>query len=313
MARYRKIDPKIWNDRKFMEMSDNGKLAFLFGLTHPFMTSLGAMRASLPGLASELGWQEEDFRLAFAEAKVRGMVRHDEEGSMIWYPKFLHYNRPESINSVKGWANALEMLPECDLKAELIQQVKEFSLGLPEAFRQALPLVIAKARPFLGARNKEQEQEQEKECVPSSPSSAVSKPAKKPKKPKSSKPAKPPPGKKPSGSDPNLPRGQPTSEHHGVIDHFCRLHREKFGIDYDFKGGKDGNLVKRMLRTYGLDRLTAMIELFFECGDGWPKKAGYTIGTLSQMSNSLAQKLEGEDHGSREVSKFTQTSGPVKL
>lgn len=47
MARYRKIDSRIWNDAKFRELSDNGKLVFLMLLTHPSMTSLGAMRATV--------------------------------------------------------------------------------------------------------------------------------------------------------------------------------------------------------------------------------------------------------------------------
>ena len=31
--RYRKIDPRIWNDEKFRQFSDRAKLAFLFVLT----------------------------------------------------------------------------------------------------------------------------------------------------------------------------------------------------------------------------------------------------------------------------------------
>jgi hypothetical protein len=42
MGRYRKIDTRIWNDAKFRELSERGQLEFLFGLTHPNMTMLGA-------------------------------------------------------------------------------------------------------------------------------------------------------------------------------------------------------------------------------------------------------------------------------
>lgn len=35
MASYRKIDPRIWNDERFRVLTDSGKLAFLFVLTHP--------------------------------------------------------------------------------------------------------------------------------------------------------------------------------------------------------------------------------------------------------------------------------------
>lgn len=65
MAKYRKVDPRIWNDGKFMDLSDSGKLALFFVLTHPNMTAVGAMRHTIPGLAAELGWTSEAFAKAF--------------------------------------------------------------------------------------------------------------------------------------------------------------------------------------------------------------------------------------------------------
>ncbi len=44
MGRYRKVETRIWNDATFRSLSDDGKLLFLFVLTHPSQTSLGAMR-----------------------------------------------------------------------------------------------------------------------------------------------------------------------------------------------------------------------------------------------------------------------------
>ena len=98
MGRYRKIDTRIWNDAKFDSMSTNGKLVFLFLLTHPNMTSLGAMRATMPGLASELGWTTEAFRETFRESSIRGLVEHDEM-YFVFLPNFLKYNKPEVPNA----------------------------------------------------------------------------------------------------------------------------------------------------------------------------------------------------------------------
>ena len=56
MAHYRKVETLIWNDRKFNALSSDGKLVFLFLLTHPNLTVLGAMRSSVMGLAGELQW-----------------------------------------------------------------------------------------------------------------------------------------------------------------------------------------------------------------------------------------------------------------
>lgn len=158
MARYRKIDPRIWNDRKFRALSDSAKLVFLMLLTHPHMTALGAMRASMGGLADELGWTSEAFREAFREVSQQGIAKHDPEACCVWLPNFLTYNAPESPNVVRAWVGALDLIPECDMKNKAIQAAKVFAEGLSEAFREALPEAFAKAMP-----NPEQEQEQEQE------------------------------------------------------------------------------------------------------------------------------------------------------
>jgi hypothetical protein len=74
MARYRKVSVQIWNDALFRTFTDDGKLAFLFVLTHPQMTSLGAMRATVAGLAAELGWKPQRLREAFAKAYLKTML-----------------------------------------------------------------------------------------------------------------------------------------------------------------------------------------------------------------------------------------------
>lgn len=160
---YRKIETRIWNDAKFSSLSDRGKLAFLFVMTHPHMTSLGAMRATIGGLAAELRWPEKDFRKALGESSERGMVEFDEGASFLAVPKFLRYNGPESPNVVKSWEKSIDLIPECSLRIRLFARVVEFTGSLPKAFANALPEVFRKSMP-----NQEQEQEQEQEQVFSS-------------------------------------------------------------------------------------------------------------------------------------------------
>lgn len=170
MARFRKIDPRIWNDAKFSSFSDNGKLAFLMLLTHPNMTSLGAMRATLGGLAEELGWSAEAFREAFREALSKGMVEHDPKACLIALPNFVKYNPPESPNVVKAWVGALDLLPECTLKTCVVARAKAFAEGMGKGFGEAFADTFGKAMP-----NPEPEPEPEpKKNTPNTPfSSAV--------------------------------------------------------------------------------------------------------------------------------------------
>ncbi|MGI8773196.1 MAG: hypothetical protein ACR2JE_17370 [Acidobacteriaceae bacterium] len=158
MSRYRKVDPRIWNDAKFRALSDQAKLVFFMLLTHPGMTALGGMRATIAGLAEELGWSAEAFREAFREASKQGMAKQDEKACLIALPNFLRYNGPESPNVVRAWASSVDLLPECELKCLLIQRAKVFAEGMSKGFGEAFSEAFPKAMP-----NQEQEQEQEQD------------------------------------------------------------------------------------------------------------------------------------------------------
>ena len=125
-GRYRKVAVRIWNDEKFRALSDDGKLVFLFLLTHPQMTSLGAMRATMEGLAKEMGWLSGRLSKGFAEASGKGMAKHDPEAGIVVLPNFLRHNPPENPNVVKSWRGIDDLLPECQLKTLHLQQVMAF-------------------------------------------------------------------------------------------------------------------------------------------------------------------------------------------
>ena len=158
MSKYRKIDVRIWNDAKFRDLSHNAKLVFFFLLTHPNMTALGAMRSTLSGLAEELDFELEAFREAFREAFAKGMVKHDSKACLIALPNFIKYNQPESPNVVKAWVNSLDLLPECDLKNDVISLSANALKGYSKAFREALPEAFLKTYPK-SMPNQEQKQE----------------------------------------------------------------------------------------------------------------------------------------------------------
>lgn len=174
MSRYRKIDVRIWNDAKFQSLDDKGKLAFFMLLTHPGMTPLGAMRATPSGLAEELGWPVEDFREAFAKICAMAMAKHDERVHLIALPNFIRYNPPVSPNVVKAWDACLDMLPECELKNEVIQTAKAFAEGMSKGFGKALPEGFRKgASKTLPIQEQEQEQEQDNSALEREESSAL--------------------------------------------------------------------------------------------------------------------------------------------
>lgn len=147
MSRYRKIDPRIWNDEKFRALGDRAKLVFLMLLTHPGMTALGAMRATQGGLAEELGWEPEAFREAFAEVLQQGLAEHDAKASLMALPRFIKYNQPESPNVIRAWVGALDLLPECALKNRVLHRAKDYADQMTEGYAKAFAEAFAKAMP----------------------------------------------------------------------------------------------------------------------------------------------------------------------
>jgi hypothetical protein len=161
MARYRKISVCIWNDEKFNALSDDGQLIFLFILTHPNMTSIGAMRTTIEGLAAEKGWTVERLSKAFLEASSKGMLEYDKTAKCLILPNFIKHNRPESPNVITGWIKVIDLVPECYLKYKQLDNISSTISLMGEAFRKAFqslreayPKAFRKSMP-----NQEQEQD----------------------------------------------------------------------------------------------------------------------------------------------------------
>ena len=166
MARYRKVHVKMWGDEKFTALTPpapNGQTLWMYLMTGPHTNALpGLFSAGEAALAEALGWPLKGFREAFREVFGKGMAKADWKARLVFLPRAMVYNPPESPNVVKAWRAAFEELPECQLKREAFQAFKDFLEGLPKAFVEAfgedLPKALPKALP-----NQEQEQEQEQE------------------------------------------------------------------------------------------------------------------------------------------------------
>ena len=169
MARFRKIDSRLWNDAKFRALSDDAKLVFFLLLTHPHLTSLGAMRGTAAGLAAEISWDVQRFAEGFREVSAKGMAEFDSDACLIALPNFIRYNKPESPNVVKAWAAAFDLLPECELKTVVIKRARGLAGDMSKEFAKAFPKGLLegfdKAMP-----NQEPEPEPEQEKTSSSPS-----------------------------------------------------------------------------------------------------------------------------------------------
>ena len=140
-GRYRKLLIKMWGDEKFRRLSrpqPNGQSLFIYLITGPHTNPIpGLFRASETELADSLGWPLEGFREAFGEAFGAGMVKADWKAHLVFLPKAIVHNKPESPNVVKSWVSAYDLLPECGLRDEALQTLKAFVEGMGEGFTKA--------------------------------------------------------------------------------------------------------------------------------------------------------------------------------
>jgi hypothetical protein len=149
VARYRKIDVRVWIDERFRELSrakPNSQTLWLYLLTNPDTVNVpGLYRAGEAAMAEALGWDLKGFRKAFAEISARGMAFADWEARVVWIPKAIMHNPPENPNVVKSWAATWDEIPECGLKAKAWSEMKAFLEGKPfgegfgKAFLEACP------------------------------------------------------------------------------------------------------------------------------------------------------------------------------
>jgi hypothetical protein len=197
-SRYRKIEVRMWGDEKFRALSPmppSGQALWVFLLTGPHTGPIpGLFRSGRAAMAEELDWPVEAFDEAFQEVLSQDMAQADWKAKVVWIPKAISCNRPESPNVVLSWGSEWALIPECDLKREAYEVLKSSIHALGEGFAKAFDKAFEKpsAKPSpKTCRNQEQEQEQEQDktrCAgvppsasPAAPPALHSTPPKKPK------------------------------------------------------------------------------------------------------------------------------------
>jgi len=92
----------------------------------------------------------------------------------------------------------------------------------------------------------------------------------------------------------NLP--EPNPDHDKAIEYWCSKYLDRFKIKYDFRGGKDGDAVKRLLATFGLEVFCRIVDQIFVSDDPFYRTGGgLTLTVLKANANKLAQEIVRQD------------------
>lgn len=137
MARYKKIDVRIWNDAKFNALSSDARLIFLFMLTSPQTTMVGAVPVDKHTVSRILKFDEIRYGIGYKQLSEYGMLEYDEAG-IFWIKNFLKYNHPENPKVVISWSSLLDLFPECQLLIKIAKSVLKACETRGEAYVKAL-------------------------------------------------------------------------------------------------------------------------------------------------------------------------------
>jgi hypothetical protein len=93
------------------------------------------------------------------------------------------------------------------------------------------------------------------------------------------------PAREKKATDPNVSK---------FLSWWATEYKAMTGSPYLVNGAKEGSLVKRMLGTFGYDRLESMAGAFLVSEDAFVQKAGRTLGVMASQVNKLAQTCQAE-------------------
>ena len=161
----------MWGDEKFRRLSapkPNAQTLWFYLLTGEHTTALpGAFVAGEAALAEALEWPLPAFKKAFDEVLVLGLAEVDRKARLVFIPKALRHNPPQSPNVVKAWRKAFNELPDCKLKETIFKSVIDFleSSGLGEAYTKA----FGEAFEYAFAESEQEQNRNRTDIPPKSP------------------------------------------------------------------------------------------------------------------------------------------------
>src|SRR6267142_2779758 len=159
MARYRKIDPRIWKDEGFRQFTLEEKAIAVYVFTAQ-SNRIGLFNFSPAMAAEDLETFPETFRKGFE--KVCRVLRwtFDKPSRVLYIPTWFKYNCPENPNVLTHCLQDLHDLPSTPMLAAFQENLQYLPKTFHETFRkgcrQPSPQPMAK-------QEQEQEQEQKQE------------------------------------------------------------------------------------------------------------------------------------------------------
>jgi hypothetical protein len=161
MSRYRKIDPRMWDDEKFITLERSEKLVAIYAITAQ-SNRIGLFKFS-PAMAGEhLGMSTEEVTKHFETVCERMGWRFDSNVRVLYIPTWWKYNKPENIPTLRACLSDLHDIAQTHLRSAFIDNTEYLPPFLSKDFEEFRKAFTKPCAP-------KQEQEQEQDNTPISP------------------------------------------------------------------------------------------------------------------------------------------------
>lgn len=132
---YRPVSITMWDDIRFLSLSDDAQLLWCFFLTSSECPIPGVLLASEAMVAERKGWPVEKVRHLFAEHVAKGMNVY-WEGRVLWCLNGFKHQPIAGPNALFPMATAFRNLPDVSFRHALWCAIREASKGWSQKFRE---------------------------------------------------------------------------------------------------------------------------------------------------------------------------------
>ena len=135
--RYQKIYSQIWQDEKFITLSQDAKFLFLYIITSPHSNSIGLYVLPKQYICADLNWDMKRLGKPFGELLAKGLILYDETVNLICVKNHLKFNPIENENQAKAASKIVMHLPKSSIYSTILERLgKPFHKPLREGLQE---------------------------------------------------------------------------------------------------------------------------------------------------------------------------------
>ena len=131
MNHYSRIYSQVWADKKFLGLSSDERVMFIYFLSAPASNMAGYYWLPMMYALNDLQWGERRFKAALGRLESLDMVHYDEANSVLFVKNFMRHNVIKSAPQVIGALNAVMSVPASPLIHKFMESWGKY---IPPAF-----------------------------------------------------------------------------------------------------------------------------------------------------------------------------------